>query len=139
MVKVLIADDRSEVRSALRLLLEQQSAARVVGEAAAADELWERLDALTPQIVLLDWELPGLAPELQLALLHARCPRARVVVLSSLLGAGDAALAAGADAFVSKVEPPERLLAALRALAGEIGAAWERPWPEGESGGKHER
>jgi DNA-binding NarL/FixJ family response regulator len=118
MVRVLIADDRSEVRSALRLLLEQEACAQVVGEIAAAHDLGERLCALRPDVVLLDWELPGLSDPAALRSLHLAQPQARIIVLSSLPEVSDAALAAGADAFVSKVEPPEQLLAALRALVG---------------------
>ena len=108
---ILLADDQAKVRSALRLLLEQQPGVQVIGEALNAAEL---LDQKTcPDLVLLDWELPGLAPDSALHALRALCPRLKIIALSGRPQARQAALDAGADAFVSKIDPPERLLAAL--------------------------
>jgi DNA-binding NarL/FixJ family response regulator len=64
-------------------------------------------------LVLLDWGLPGLPSKALLPALRALCPHLKVVVLSGRPEARQAALDAGADAFVSKIDPPERLLAAL--------------------------
>ena len=122
-MRVFLADDQPKVRSALRLLLEQERGLCVVGEAAEAEDLLAQIKATRPDLMLLDWELPGLAlansvgSEKHLLLaLHAHCPDLRVVALSGQLEARQAALAAGADAFVSKGDPPERLLTTLRAL-----------------------
>jgi len=70
-----------------------------------------------PDLVLLDWELPGLAGPRLLITLRATCPDLLVIVLSGRPGAQRAALAAGADAFASKSDPPERLLAATGRVA----------------------
>jgi len=51
---VLLADDQSKVRSALRLLLEQEPELNVVGEATKADELLAQVGTVCPDIVLLD-------------------------------------------------------------------------------------
>lgn len=119
-MRVLLADDQAEVRSALKLLLEQDSEIAVVGEAADADALLAVTQATEPDIVLLDWELPGHRVVQVLPKLRACAPKAKVIALSGRLEARRAALAAGADAFVSKGDPPERLLAALHA-AGSNG------------------
>jgi DNA-binding response OmpR family regulator len=71
--------------------------------------------------VLLDWRLPDAAPGAVLPILRRMAPTLWVVVFSARAEARDAALAAGADAFVSKVDPPDRLLAAI--------AACRRPRP----------
>lgn len=120
-MRVLIADDQPQVRSALRLLLKQEPGVAVVGEAENVEEALELATARRPDLVLLDWELPGLrAADLSkkaklglLPALRARCPRVKVVALSGRPEARQAALAAGADVFVSKGDPPERLLAAV--------------------------
>ena len=113
-MRVLLADDQPQVRSALRLLLEQDPEMNVVGEAANAEELFVQVQATRPDLLLLDWELPGLQPTNPLLpALRALCPRLSVIALSGRPEVYREALAAGADAFVSKGDPPERLLSAV--------------------------
>jgi DNA-binding NarL/FixJ family response regulator len=113
-MRVLLADDQAKVRSALKLLLEQEAGLCVVGEAADAEALLAVAQAVQPDVVLLDWELPGHEEAGLLTALRALSSRARVIALSGRLEAGQEALAAGVDGFVSKGDPPERLLAVLR-------------------------
>ena len=115
-MRILLADDQPKIRFALRLLLEREPELDVVGEAAGAETLLAQLEATQPDVVLLDWELPGLSAIGGLPALRAVCPQLRVIALSGRLEARQAALAAGAEAFVSKGSPPDRLLAALRVL-----------------------
>jgi two-component system response regulator DesR len=114
-MRVLLADDQARVRFALRVLLAQQPGIEVVGEASSADGLVALLRTTRPDLALLDWELPGLAEGGGLSALRKLCPRLAVTVLSNRPGARRAAQVAGADAFVSKGDPPERLLAAIQA------------------------
>jgi len=65
-------------------------------------------------LVLIDWDLPGMAELDLLAALHRICPGLRVIALSSRPEVEQEALAAGAWAFVSKAGPPEPLLAAIQ-------------------------
>lgn len=111
---ILIADDQPQVRRPLRLLLEQELGANVVGEAAVAKALIAQVSAGCPDLVLLDWGLPGMAAEDLLIALRQTCTVLAVIVLSGQPKAEQDALDAEADAFVSKVDPPERLLAAIR-------------------------
>ncbi len=87
----------------------------VIGEAAEAEALLAQEAAIQPDLVLLDWELPGSRPAYLLAALRIR-RRTIVIALSGRLEACQEALNAGVDAFVSKGEPPERLLATLYAF-----------------------
>jgi len=112
-MRVLLADNQTKVRSALRLLLEQQPGLSVVGETAEADDLLAQVEATQPDLVLLDWELPDLGGAATLARLRTAQPGLLVIALSGRPEARQAALDAGADAFVSKGDPPERLLAAV--------------------------
>lgn len=115
-MRILIADDQAYVRSALRLLLEEQATAQVVGEAADAIGLLRLAELDAPDLLLLDWELPGLPAAHLLRLLHFERPLLRVLAMSSRPEAQTEALASGADAFVSKGDPPEQLLAAVERL-----------------------
>jgi DNA-binding NarL/FixJ family response regulator len=112
-MRILLADSQAKVRFALRVLLERQPGVEVVGEVASADELLARAAALCPDLVLLDWTVAGVVAPGLLRTLRAACPELEIVVLSSRPEAREVALAAGADAFVSKGNPPEHLLAAI--------------------------
>ena len=112
-MRILLADGESNVRYGLRALLEERSELEVVGEAADARDLLAQIVAACPDVVLLSWRLPGLTEADLLAALWSVCGDLYVIVLSGRPEARQAILDAGADAFISKVEPPERLLAAI--------------------------
>jgi len=112
-MRVLLADDQAKVRSALRLVLEQQPDLEVLGEAVDTTGLLDWVKATCPDLVLLDWELPGLKADGLLPTLRKLCPCLAVIALSGRPEARRAALGAGVDAFVSKGDLPERLLAAV--------------------------
>ena len=113
-MRVLLADDQAKVRSALRLLLEHQPGLEILGEAVDTTGLLDWAKAAHPDLVLLDWELPGLPAIALLPRLRAHQPGLRVIALSGRPEASQAALDAGADAFVSKGDPPEILVAAIK-------------------------
>lgn len=136
-MRVLIADDNNEIRSALRLVLGElrddrspqaggeaggRASRLLVLEAADAGTLLAQIwQAPEPGIdlVLLDWELPGLDPILVLAEMEKRCPQCQVVAMSARPEAEEESLHLGASHFIPKHDPPERLLAYLRgAMAG---------------------
>ncbi|MBC6935294.1 MAG: DNA-binding response regulator [Chloroflexi bacterium] len=112
-LRILVADDQSDVRYALRTLLQlvKELHVEVVGEAADADTLLNEVASLEPDMLLVDWKLPGLRA---IAYLRALYPRLRIIVLSVRAEARQAALDAGADAFVFKGDPVERLVEAIQ-------------------------
>lgn len=85
----------------------------MVGEVADAEDLLAQIEADCPDLVLLSWGLPGLAGADLLLALRSACDDLYVIVLSGRPEARQAILDAGANAFISKVELPERLLAAI--------------------------
>lgn len=119
-MRVILADGTSKVRSALRLILEQDGLMRVSFEAKTAEELLEQVKISCPGVILLDCDLPGLRVSECLPLLHSICPHVRVVAMCSRPEMHQAALSAGADAFVCKTEPSENLLAVLRGCLENI-------------------
>ena len=112
-MRILLADYESNVRYGLRVLLEERSEFEVVGEAADAEDLLAQIEAVCPDLVLLSWGLPGLAGTDLLPALRSVCDDLYVIVLSGRPEARQAILDAGANAFISKVESPERLLATI--------------------------
>lgn len=113
-MRVYLADTDPEVRHALRLVLEGKLGYQVVGEAAHTLGLASLVESATADLVLLEWDLPERVDARLLASLHSLASHPRVVVLSCRPDAQESALATGADAFVSKIDPPERLLAVVR-------------------------
>ena len=109
-MRVVLADSQAEVRGALRLLLEKELGLQVVGEVASATELLATLPICGPDLVLLHWRLPDIQPTELLPALHTRFPCLRIIVLSVQPEVESAALAAGADAFISKVDPPAQVV-----------------------------
>lgn len=92
----LLADDQAQVRSALRLLLEQETGFQVVGEAADATGLLLAVTEKAPDLVLLDWELPSLPAAQLLRLLKVERPLLKIIAMSSRPEVGRLALDAGA-------------------------------------------
>jgi DNA-binding NarL/FixJ family response regulator len=115
-INICIADGQARVRYGLRILLEQQPGWQIAGEAANALELLTILDRSSPDLLLIDWQLPGLSPRELLNLLHLAYPHLFVISLSGQSELRQAALAAGADLFVSKTEPPGKLISLIQEL-----------------------
>ena len=115
-MKILLADDNPEVRSALRLLLEQEPVISTITEATDAMALLTRLNENCPGVILLDWELPGLWHGDLLSAARSCCPEAKIIALSSKFEARQESLAARMDAFISKSDPPEKILSTLRSF-----------------------
>jgi len=114
--RVLLADTQPQVRSALRIFLNQEASFIIVGEAVEAREMLAQIRITRPDLVLLDWDLPGLTAIGSISAVRSIFPGLKIIVLSSHLKARYEAMAAGADDFISKVDPPDHLLAALRTI-----------------------
>jgi DNA-binding NarL/FixJ family response regulator len=112
-MQILLADAQPKVRFALRVLLQRQPALEIVGEADNGEVLLDLITENCPELVLLGWELPGLTAVGSVCALRNICPGLLVIALSGRPEAFRTALAAGADAFVSKSDPPEKLLKAI--------------------------
>ncbi len=134
-MRILIADDVSAVRSAIRRLLNEEKDLSIAGEAANLGELMRLVRTSRPDVILLDWELSGLPgstkpqpdatlPQIQagkrrnviLFSLRQFPPNPRIVVMSSQPEAEAVSLSAGADGFVLKGGPPGRLIEVIQAV-----------------------
>lgn len=113
-MRILLADDQANVRSALRLLLEQEAGQTVSDEVSDYKELMAAVKKCCPDLVLLDWELPGCESEIMISSLRDRCPELIIIALSSQPEARRQALDSGANGFVSKGSPPQEVVTAVR-------------------------
>jgi DNA-binding NarL/FixJ family response regulator len=120
-MRVLLVDDHVWLRSALRFLLEQEPNLQIVGEEGSLTTLLSSVQRLHPDLLLLDWEMTGLksadARRQLLAAVRAAVPQVYIIALCGGETAHRQRLINGADAFVSKAEPPEHLLAAVQQAA----------------------
>ena len=115
-MKVLIADKLHKVRSALRLLVEQEIGGQVVGEASSAQALFRYLGDYQPDLLILEWELPGLEDMDRITPIRRLCPDLKLV---AVLGQGTAREnydMAGADAVISKGDSPQRVVSSLQSF-----------------------
>lgn len=122
MTRVFVSDAKPEERSALGLVLLDLKM-EVVGEAADWATTLAQAPVSRTEMLLIDWDLLPNSPTAALDDLRRACPAALVIVLVSHLDARQqAALSAGADAFISKGETSERVAERLLAVAASVRA-----------------
>ena len=117
-IRVLLADDHALVRSGIRMILQTLDGVQVVADAEDGRSAIELVEALRPDIALLDISMPGLNGIETAARIRSRFPQTRVVILS--MHAGEEyvaqALRAGASGYLLKDATPAELDSALRAV-----------------------
>lgn len=115
---VLLVDDNPSFLHILTRFLHEynQGEVVVVGTADGDEQALVQARELRPDIVLIDLAMPGLPGLKAIPLLRAALPNLGVITLtlSDASGYRDAALAAGADGFVSKATVNTDLLPAIR-------------------------
>ena len=127
MIRVLLVDDQAVVRRALRGRFHLEPDLEVVGEAGTGSEALALAQVLTPDVVLMDVEMPGMDGIEATAALRRAVPQSAVVILSIYDDAQIRGLAqaAGAVAFVEKRGATEALFSAIRLAAAQAGKSKE--------------
>lgn len=121
-IGVLIADDHELVRAGIRMVLQCQDDIRIVGEAADGVEVVAAARETKPDVVLMDIKMPrcsGLEAISGLGGLLG-CP-CKVIIVTVFFAEEDyvyQALRFGASGFLPKATPPEKLIQAIRVVAG---------------------
>lgn len=85
MIRVLLVDDHTMVREALRTVLEQDKDLKVVGEAGDGEEALRLTQELAPDVVVMDVALPGQSGIETTRRLLAKHPQVKVLALSTYL------------------------------------------------------
>ncbi|RJL32519.1 response regulator transcription factor [Bailinhaonella thermotolerans] len=119
MIKLLLAEDQHVVRSALAALLELEDDLTVVAQVGSGDEVVPAALAHTPDVAVLDVDMPGLDGLSAAAELRERLPRCRVLILTGHGKPGHLrrALSADVGGFLLKTAPPDDLTGAIRTVA----------------------
>jgi DNA-binding NarL/FixJ family response regulator len=118
-IRLLIADDHPVVRDGLRAMLATQPDMELIGEAATGTEAVAQAQALLPDVVLMDLQMPELDGPAAIATLREQAPEVRVLVLTTFGTDADItrAVEAGATGYLLKDAPREQLFGAIRAAA----------------------
>ena len=116
MIRLLLADDQSLIRSALAALLDLEDDFTVVAQVGRGDEVVPAALEHIPDVALLDVEMPGMDGIAAAAALTGQVPTCRVIILTSFGRPGylRRAMEAGALGYVVKDAPAEQLADAVR-------------------------
>lgn len=118
MIRILICDDHPVVREGLVAILETQPDFQIIGIASDGYQAIALAQALRPDVILLDLEMPGLDGVEALHAIRAGNPAVRVIVFTAydtdgrILGA----IQAGARGYLLKGAPREELFHAVRVV-----------------------
>jgi DNA-binding NarL/FixJ family response regulator len=117
-IKVLIADEQSLFREAVRVVLEGEEDIEVIGEARDGLQAVAEAQRTSPDIAIVDAELPNADGFRATGLIRATVPGCRVLVLSGVEEERTliAAFEAGASGYLSKASPLVHLIQATRAI-----------------------
>jgi two-component system response regulator DesR len=121
-IRLLIAEDMHMIRGALVALLSLESDMEIVAELERGDKVVEEALRTTPDVAIIDIDLPGLDGLSAAAELHRELPDCKTLVLTGLSQPGNLlrALQAHVRGFIVKDAPAETLANGIRrVLAGE--------------------
>jgi len=124
-IRVVLVEDNDVFRHALEVLLQLGGEIEVVAADADGDSIAERCAELSPDVLLVDYRLPGLDGVQVTEIVRERCPQVAVVALTAAAEAREreALIEAGASACIGKDEPLDAIIAAVREAAASTKAA----------------
>ena len=116
MIRLLLADDQTLIRTALAALLELEDDFEVVAQVGRGDLVVAAALAADPDVALLDIEMPGMDGLAAAAALRQEVPGCRMIILTAFGRPGylRRAMEAGVSGFVVKDAPAEQLADAVR-------------------------
>jgi DNA-binding NarL/FixJ family response regulator len=119
LTRILLVDDQPLIRMGFRMVLDEEPDLRIVGEASDGDEAVAAALRLDPDVVVMDVRMPGTDGIEATRMLVERCPRSRVLILTTfdLDEYAFSGLRFGASGFLVKDAPPTELVRAIRAIA----------------------
>jgi len=122
-ITIVIADDHAIFRDGLRKLLEVEGSFDLIGEASDGVEAIELVGRLSPDVMLLDLNMPRLGGLDALAEILKASPEARIIILAASVDRREIikALRLGARGIVLKTAATELLYKCIQAVvAGEV-------------------
>lgn len=118
-IKILLVDDRAEIRRSLSRIIGRATDMEVVGQAGDGQEALERIEELRPDVVVMDIEMPVLDGIEATRIVKRRWPEIKVLAFTGLHGPElmDDLKGAGAVAHLEKTRAAELLCPLITAIA----------------------
>ncbi len=116
MKTIFLAEGERHVLNSLRLLLEEQNEFEILGEAQSAEVLLTRVCKVAPDVILLDWNLPGIHHQRLIKALCECCPDAKLIIISVRPEDEKIVREYRLDCFIPKQLPPDSFLALLKSM-----------------------
>ena len=118
-IRVLLVDDDALVRAGLRMILSSSEEIEVVGEAGDGAEAVTAVQALRPDVVMMDIRMPGMDGIAATSAIRRLATPPHVIVLTTFQADDHviSALRAGADGFLLKDTAPTEIVNAVRLVA----------------------
>lgn len=114
--RIVLADDHTMIRQAIRRLIEGTSGLEVIGEAGDGRELLTLLDNLVPDIIILDMSMPNLRGLDVIEKVKTKFPEVKILALTMHREYLDQALAAGVDGYLLKEDAERELFSAIESI-----------------------
>ena len=115
-MRLFIAVADQGLRLAMQVFLHQETGMEVIGLAADSKKLLAKIDATEPDVLLLDWKLPGKCVVELIKEIRALEMPIRIIVISMRPEDEPRLLDTGVDAFIGMSNLPEELMDSLRTL-----------------------
>ena len=119
-IKILVVDDHTMVRSGVCAVLALQKGMEVVGEAADGQDAVDKVQRLLPNVALMDIQMPGMNGLEATKRITMEYPQTRVLILTQYDEEENMLVArqAGAFGFIPKKAASSELIAGIRAVSG---------------------
>jgi DNA-binding NarL/FixJ family response regulator len=118
-IRVLIADDQPRARQSLRALLATLPHTLEIREAVNGSEAINAVEAFKPDLVILDVRMPVMDGLEATRIIKEHWPETKIIIYSMYPEYSEIALNAGAERFINKSDPPEKLLAEVTRMMSE--------------------
>ncbi|MDR3639565.1 MAG: response regulator transcription factor [Isosphaeraceae bacterium] len=135
-LRVLLVDDHAVVREGLKALINAQPELEVVGEAADGPAGVHLAESVQPDVVVMDFTMPGMSGAEATARLKAACPNVKILALTVHEDQGyfRRFFEAGATGYILKQAPAAEVFKAIQVVAG--GGVYLDPAVAGKAVGK---
>jgi len=119
-IRIVLAEDQAMVRGALAALLRLEQGMEIVGEAGDGTAAFELVEALEPQVLLTDIEMPKMSGLEVAQAIRDRGLSTRVIIVTTFARAGylRRALESNVSGYLLKDAPSDRLADAIRRVIG---------------------
>lgn len=138
MIRILIVDDQNLIREGLKVLLENVNKIKIVGDVSNGETALEKIQAIRPDVVLLDIDMPGIDGLTVAEQIRSKFPLVKTIMLSSHEDKSyvQKATALGAKGYLLKSATSEELEWSIKLVHQGYSAIksnlWDKPLPQNE-------